>query len=240
MPNTIATLVFYAIVILGFLFGVGAAGVDLGAFALVFGALGVGIGFGLQNIVNDFISGLVLMFERPIQVGDIVQLDELIGNVSDVGIRASTIKTFEGAEVIVPNGQLVSGRVVNWTLSDRTRRIDIPVGVAYGTPPSDVIELLLKTAEDHDDVRSNPEALAFFKGFGESSLDFELRIWTNEFLNWRQVASDVTVRINDAIVVAGIEIPFPQRDLHVRSVDEDVVAKMLKSGSSRSTKSPKP
>jgi small-conductance mechanosensitive channel len=239
MPNTIATLTFYGIVILGFLFGVGAAGVDLSALALVFGALGVGIGFGLQNIVNDFISGLVLMFERPIQIGDIVQLDDLIGNVTDIGIRASTVKTFEGAEVIVPNGQLVSARVVNWTLSDRTRRIDVQVGVAYGTSPSKVIALLLEIAEGHEDVRSNPEPLAFFKGFGESSLDFELRIWTNEFLNWRQVASDVTVAINDALVEAGIEIPFPQRDLHVRSIDEDVTAKMLKRGSSTGGKSRK-
>jgi small-conductance mechanosensitive channel len=236
MPNTIATLTFYAIVMLGFVFGVGAAGVDLSAFALIFGALGVGIGFGLQNIVNDFISGLVLMFERPIQVGDIVQLDDLIGNVSDIGIRASTVKTFEGAEVIVPNGQLISSRVVNWTLSDRTRRIDVSVGVAYGTSPSVVIDLLREIATNHPDVRSNPEPLVFFNGFGESSLDFELRIWTNEFLNWRQVASDVTVAVNDALVGAGIEIPFPQRDLHVRSVAEDVAAKMLKRGSSASTK----
>ncbi len=145
-------------------------------------------------------------------------------------VRASTVKTFEGAEVIVPNGQLVSARVVNWTLSDRTRRIDILVGVAYGTSPSAVIDLLLATAANQEDLRSNPEPVALFKGFGESSLDFELRIWTNEFLNWRQVASDVTVAVNDALVEAGMEIPFPQRDLHVRSIDEDVAAKMLKPG----------
>lgn len=236
MPNTIATLTFYTIVLFGFLFGIGAAGVDLSSFALIFGALGVGIGFGLQNIVNDFISGLVLMFERPIQVGDIIQLDDLIGNVSDIGIRASTVKTFEGAEVIVPNGQLVSSRVVNWTLSDRTRRIDVLVGVKYGTSPSAVIDLLLETAANQEDVRSTPEPVALFKGFGESSLDFELRFWTNEFLNWRQVASDVTVDVNDALIEAGIEIPFPQRDLHVRSIDEEVAAKMLKSRSSTSGK----
>ena len=222
LPNTIATLTFYAIVVLGFLFAVGAAGVDLGALAIVAGALSVGIGFGLQNVVNNFISGLILMFERPIQIGDVIQLDDLIGKVTDIGIRASMVRTFEGAEVIIPNGELISGRVVNWTLSDRRRRIDLPVGVAYGTPPEQVLDLLVKAAESQPSVIAEPKPVALFIGFGESSLDFELRTWTDDFVNWRIVASDVAVAVNKALAQAGIEIPFPQRDLHVRSVDPAV------------------
>ncbi len=220
MPETISLIVNYAIVAFGFFIALAAAGIELSEFAIVFGAFGVGIGFGLQTIVNNFISGLILIFERPIQVGDTVELGTggLLGVVRNIGIRASTIRTFSGAEVIVPNGDLVAGQVTNWTLSDVYRRIDVIIGVAYGTDPHKVIELLLDVAKQTHDVLKEPEPSVIFKGFGESSLDFELRAWTDSD-QWYALKSDLTVNVHDAIVTASIHIPFPQRDLHFRSMD---------------------
>lgn len=218
LPNTVSMLVNYGILALGFFVAISIAGIDLSRFAIIAGALGVGIGFGLQNVVNNFVSGLILAFERPIQVGDTIEVGQLIGHVLRIGFRSSTVRTYDGAEVIVPNGNLISAEVVNWTLSDRTRRIDIPVGVAYGTDPQRVLDILHETARAHKDVRRDPEPSAIFRGFGESSLDFSVRVWINDFEELYKVASDVSVNICAALAKAGIEIPFPQRDLHLRSV----------------------
>ena len=136
-----------------------------------------------------------------------------------IGIRASTVRTFDGAEVIVPNGDLISAQVTNWTLSDQRRRIRLPVGVTYGTDPQRVIDLLKEVVSQHDDVQEDPEPTVLFKGFGESSLDFEVRFWTSAYERWTQVSSEVAVNVNATLKEAGISIPFPQRDLHVRSVD---------------------
>ncbi len=215
---TISMLVHYTLVALGVVVAVAAAGIPMSQFAIVAGALGVGIGFGLQNVVNNFVSGLILLFERPIKVGDTVEVGQLLGDVRRIGIRSSTVRTFDGAEVIVPNGNLISNEVVNWTLSDQLRRIEIPVGVAYGTDPQKVLDILVGVAREHEDALKYPEPFALFQGFGESSLDFLLRFWTANFDEWVQTRSEVTVRVNAALREAGIEIPFPQRDLHVRSV----------------------
>ncbi len=220
VPTTISALVHYLVLIVGFLFAAGAAGFDLSSITLLAGAFGVGIGFGLQNIVNNFISGLILMFERPIQIGDTIEVDGLIGEVRQIGIRASTVRTFECAEVIVPNGDLISGRVVNWTLSDKLRRVEVPVGVKYGTDPERVLEILVAAAKQQHDVLENPEPYALFVEFGDSSLNFVLRFWTSNFDFWRRVMSDVTVAVNAELAKAGIEIPFPQRDLHLKTVEE--------------------
>jgi small-conductance mechanosensitive channel len=219
MPNSISTFAHYIIIATGFLIAAGAAGLDLNKFAFIAGALGVGIGFGLQNIVNNFISGLILTFERPIQIGDTVEIDTLIGTVKTIGIRASIVRTFTGAEVIVPNGDLISGRVVNWTLSDQLRRIEIPIGVKYGTRPQRVIDILLEVGKNHEEILDRPEPVVLFKGFGESSLDFEMRFWTSNFDFWLRVSSQIAAAAYDALEEAGIEIPFPQRDLHIRSID---------------------
>ena len=220
VPSTLLTTAHYVTLMLGFFFAMAAAGIELQRFAILVGALGVGIGFGLQNIVNNFVSGLVLLFERPIQPGDVVEVGALIGEVKRIGIRSSTVRTFEGAEVIVPNANLVSDQVVNWTLSDPYRRIEIPVGVAYGTDPQEVITLLFDVASAHPDVHNNPEPTALFLGFGDSSLDFALRCWTATE-TYRLVASDVSVKIHSALRASGIEIPFPQRDLHLRTVSPE-------------------
>ncbi|HDR68602.1 MAG TPA: mechanosensitive ion channel, partial [Bacteroidaceae bacterium] len=175
-----------------------------------------GIGFGLQNIFNNMVSGLILAFERPIKVGDTVQVGELTGIVKSIGFRSSTIRSFDGAEVIVPNGNLISNEMINWTLSDSFRRMDIRVGVAYGTDPEVVLDLIRQVAEENENVSKEPPPKAYFIGFGDSSLDFRLLAWT-DIGNRLSVESDLTVAINRKIVDAGIEIPFPQRDLHIRS-----------------------
>jgi small-conductance mechanosensitive channel len=216
--STVSTLTFYAVAGLGFLVALSAAGVEIGNLAIVAGALGVGIGFGLQTVVNNFVSGLILMFERPIQPGDIVEVSGITGTVKSIGLRATTIETFEGAEVIVPNGTLLQGNLTNWTLNDRNRRIEIPVGVAYGTDPNVVLGILRDVAARQPLLLRHPAPVALFTGFGESSLDFSLRFWTSAGDTWGTVRSAAMVEICDALAKAGIEIPFPQRDLHVRSI----------------------
>jgi small-conductance mechanosensitive channel len=225
VPHAISAVAQYTVLLIGFLLAAGAAGFDWSRITLLAGAFGVGIGFGLQNVVNNFVSGLILLAERPIQVGDIVQQGELLGEVRRIGVRSSTVRTYEGAEVIVPNADLISQQVVNWTLSDRTRRVDIPVGVAYGTPPERVLALLDEVARGHPDVLEDPAPAALFTGFGESSLDFELRVWSERPERRLATRSELVLAIHDALRAAGIEIPFPQRDLHVRSGRLDVAVK---------------
>ena len=219
VPATIVMLLNYTVLGLAFVLAVAAAGIDLTKFALIAGALSVGIGFGLQNVVNNFVSGLILAFERPVQAGDAVQVGDVWGEVRRIGVRSSTVRTWSGAEVIVPNADLISNQVTNWTLSDRQRRMEIPIGVAYGTDPHRVIELATLCATNHTQVLSSPAPRTIFTGFGESSLDFELRAWTAEFDNYLATKSDLLLAVHDALYAAGIEIPFPQRDLHLRTVD---------------------
>jgi len=219
---TVGSLLRYALVAVAFLLSLAAVGIDLSNLAILGGALGVGIGFGLQNIVNNFISGLLLAFERPVGIGDTVQVGPNTGEVKEIGIRASVIRTLEGAEVIVPNSELITQDVINWTRTGTRRRIEVAVGVAYGNDPAKVIELLTDVALQHPDVRGNPKPFALFNGFGESSLDFVLRAWTDS-LDWHIVRSDVAVAVATTLKEAGIEIPFPQRDLHLKSVDAEAL-----------------
>ncbi|MFI5317100.1 MAG: mechanosensitive ion channel domain-containing protein [Myxococcota bacterium] len=215
VPAAISTGVHYMVLAAGSLIAIGAAGVDLSKFGLIAGALGVGIGFGLQNVVNNFVSGLILLFERPVQTGDMIEVGGLQGEVKRIGIRSSTVRTFEGADVIVPNASLISERVVNWTFSDRTRRIDLEVGVGYGSEPDKVIALLVETARANPEVLSLPEPVAFFTGFGESALAFSLRVWCRFEVGVR-IKSDLGVALHAALRGAGISIPYPQRDVHLK------------------------
>ena len=216
--NSISSLTYYAMIILGIFVALAAAGFEVGQLAIVIGALGVGIGLGLQNVVNNFVSGLILMFERPIQPGDVVEIGGTSGKVREIGMRATTLSTFEGADVVVPNGMLLSEKLINWTLSDMDRRIDVNVGVAYGSDPNQVLQLLMDVTRSTDGIASEPPPTVLFVGFGANSLDFSIRSWTNDFDNWVKIRSALTVRVHDALKNAGIEIPFPQRDLHLRSV----------------------
>lgn len=217
VPYAASSLLHYTILFGGFLLALSAIGLDINRFTVLAGAFGVGIGFGLQNVVHNFVSGLILLFERPIQVGDTVQIGDLMGDVRRIGIRSSTLRTAEGAEVILPNASLISDHVTNWTLSDRMRRIDVPVGVAYGSDPDRVLELLTAAARSVPGVVQQPEPLALFTGFGESALDFQLRVWTDRLEDFFQVRSALVLAMHHALRDAGIEIPFPQRDLHLRS-----------------------
>jgi len=214
--NSVITLANYVVYAVGIVLAASAAGLSATQVTVVVGALSVGIGFGLQSVVNNFVSGLILIFERPIKVGDKVQTSDLLGTVTRIGIRASTIRRFDGAEVIVPNSDLIAKEVINWTRSDDIRRIEILVGVAYGTDPEMVLEILVGLAAEHPLALADPEPEAHMIKFGDSSLDFRVRCWTrvDDFVD---VASDLHVAINKALAQAGIEIPFPQHDLHIRT-----------------------
>jgi small-conductance mechanosensitive channel len=212
----VSNLLNYSILAIGFLVALGVLGLDLNKMTVLLGALGVGIGFGLQSVVNNFVSGLILLFERPIHVGDTVQVGNLQGRIRRIGIRASVVRTAQGAEIIVPNAQLITEQVTNWTLSDQLRRIDLPVGVNYGAEPKKVIELLESVGRAHPKVLQEPAPRGLFMSYGDSSINFELRAWTEQ-TNSMQVHSDLTVAIYDAVYAAGMSFPFPQRDVRVVS-----------------------
>ncbi len=220
LPELISTTVHYLVLVLVFLAAVKAGDIQLNKLTLLTGALGVGVGFGLQNIVNNFVSGLILQFERPIHIGDVLELDGGgAGTVTRIGIRSSTVLTAQGAEIIVPNSNFISNRVTNWTLTVAERRVDIPIGVAYGSDLKLVMQLLYQAAATHEDVLTQPLPVAYFKEFGDSSLNFELQFWVMMQSNWVRVRSEVLSAVNQALDKAGIEIPFPQRDLRLRSID---------------------
>lgn len=219
---SIARLVHYATLMIGFLFVLRVLGFELNQLTILGGALGVGIGFGLQAIVNNFASGLILLFERPIKVGDTVQIGTELGEVKNMGLRATVIQTFDNAEIVVPNSDLITGQVTNWTLAERKVRVRVTVGVAYGSEVDKVMEVLLGCANNNPRVLSKPAPRAFFLAFGASSLDFELRVWIPEFLDKTQVLSELNQDIENEFAINEIEVPFPQTDLHLRSVDTGV------------------
>jgi small-conductance mechanosensitive channel len=218
VANSVSSLTYYAMVLLGLMVALAAAGFEVGQLAIVVGALSVGIGFGLQNVVNNFVSGLILMFERPIQPGDVVEVSGTSGKVREIGMRATTLSTFEGADVVVPNGVLLNEKLINWTLSDMDRRIDVNVGVAYGNDPRRVLELLMEVTRSTPGIATEPAPAILFSGFGPNSLDFAIRSWTNNFGDWVKIRSDLHVRVYEALRHAGIEIPFPQQDLHLKTI----------------------
>jgi small-conductance mechanosensitive channel len=226
--NSISSLSYYGLVLIGLMIALAAAGFETSQFAIIFGALGVGIGFGLQNVVNNFVSGLILMFERPIQPGDVVEVSGTSGKVREIGMRATTLTTFEGADVVVPNGTLLSEKLINWTLSDMNRRIDVEVGVAYGSDPRRVLELLREVALGTPGISPQPEPAIVFKGLGASSLDFGVRAWTNDFGDWVTIRTEMTARVYEALCREQIAIPFPQQDLHLRTMSADVASQLAR------------
>lgn len=233
LPYAISTVLNYAIILIGFFIALAVIGLDLTKFTILAGAFGVGIGFGLQNIVNNFVSGLILLFERPINVGDSVQIGNDEGDLARIGLRASVLHTAQGSEVIVPNGELISGRVINWTLSNQQRRIDVNVGVAYGTDPHKIIELLTNVVKENEKILSSRPPKVIFAGFGASSLDFQVRVWTDHFDEWVAIKSDISLAVHDALYEAGIEIPFPQTDLHVRSIPKEMLSENIENKEDR-------
>jgi small-conductance mechanosensitive channel len=218
VPGAVDVLSRYTVLLLGFLIALAAAGVDFSKVTLLISALGVGIGFGLQNLVNNFVSGLILVFEHPVQVGDSVEVGTTFGEVRKIGFRASVLRTPDGADVIVPNSELIGSRVINWSFFDPLRRINIPVSVAYGTDPDRVIQILVGVARKHPGVLADPAPMAVFDRFGDSALNFTLFCWSfvGTFFLTR---SELTIAINAAFKEAGIEVPFPQQDVHLHWPD---------------------
>ncbi|MCB1561454.1 MAG: mechanosensitive ion channel [Xanthomonadales bacterium] len=227
IASSVSSLSYYAILLLGVLIALAAAGFKVGQLTIILGALGVGIGLGLQNVVNNFVSGLILMFERPLQPGDVVEIDGTTGRVREIGMRSTALKTFDGADVVVPNGNLLSEKLVNWTLQDLNRRIDIDIGVAYGTDPERMLALMMEVIRATPGITDEPEPAVLFSGFGASSLDFSIRAWTTNFSEWVKIRSDMNLRLHRALTDAGIEIPFPQQDLHLRTISTEANATLL-------------
>ncbi|WP_435137376.1 mechanosensitive ion channel family protein [Formosa sp. A9] len=221
IPAAVSLVIRYFIIGFGIVLALSSLGIDLSKFNLMAGALGLGIGFGLQTVVSNFISGIILVFERPILPGDTVEVNNLLGTVNRIGVRSSSISTFDGAEVVVPNNNLISNDLINWTLSNNTKRVEILVGTSYDSDPNRILEILTEVATNHQYTLQDPAPRALFNDFGDSSLNFRLLFWVHyEF--GLQSKSDVSIAIYNRFKAEGIEIPFPQRDLNVRNVPEDV------------------
>ncbi|MBD0834301.1 mechanosensitive ion channel family protein [Aestuariibaculum suncheonense] len=221
IPAAISLVIRYFIVAFGFVFALSSLGMDLSKFNLLAGALGIGIGFGLQTIISNFVSGLILVFERPILQGDTVEVDNLLGRVHKIGVRSSKIRTFDGAEVIVPNYNLMSNNLINWTLSDNTKRIDIFIGASYDADPNEVLEILTKAGTSHPLILKTPPPRALFLEFGDNSLNFVLQCWVHYEVSL-VTKSEVSVAVYNAFKEAGIEIPFPQRDIYIKNMPNSI------------------
>ena len=215
IPNAISLVLRYMILGFGIVFALSSLGIDLGKFNLMAGALGLGIGFGLQNIISNFVSGIILVFERPILPGDTVEVNNLLGTVNKIGIRSSNISTFDGADVVVPNNNLVSNDLINWTLSNNIKRVEILIGTTYSSDPNQVLDILLHCANDYKETMKNPGPAALFSDFGDSSLNFRLRFWVHFELGL-QAKSDVSIAVYNKFKEHGIEIPFPQQDVYIK------------------------
>lgn len=214
--RTSALLIRLGVFSLGFLLAVAASGFPLEKLTIIISAFGIGIGFGLQNIVNNLVSGLILAFEKPIEIGDIIEVDNRYGTIKEIGIRSSKLATPDGAEVIIPNGDMISHHVINWTLSNTNRRVELEVGVAYGTDIEKVKTLLKSLLSDREDIMANPEPLVFLHNLNESSVDFRVLFWAADITHWLQLKSQVLSDIYTAFNKEGIQIPFPQRDVNLK------------------------
>lgn len=215
--EAIAILVKYTFITLGAIVLLQLWGLNISSLAILASALGIGIGFGLQDIAKNFVSGLVLVFERPIQVGDFVQLSELYGSVERIGARSTEIRTVDHVSVIVPNSRFLQQEVINWSHRNPVSRLRVPVGVSYSANPEAVRTALLDVAKHHTSVLQNPSPQVFFKGFGESELKFDLLVWIADPSRQFRISSELYFEIFKALQSRDIEIPYPQRDLHVRS-----------------------
>jgi small-conductance mechanosensitive channel len=215
----VATLLGYVIIMIGFMIILQTAGIDLTTLNVLAGAVGIGVGFGLQGVVQNFISGIIILLERPIKVGDRIELREerIHGKVSEIRARSSVILTNDNVSIIVPNSKFVTDSVINWSYGEPTIRFRIPVSVAYGSDPREVERALLEAAGSCEDVLKLPEPTVRFSAFGESALEFELLAWTSGLLHRRGAfRSGLNFAIHDALKEHGIQVPFPQRDLHIR------------------------
>jgi len=225
----VGSIIKYAILTIGFVVILQTAGIDLSSITILFGALGVGIGFGLQNITNNFVSGLIILFERPIKVGDRIEVAKVAGDVVNISMRATTIVTNDNISIIVPNSEFVSQTVINWSHTDRNVRFNFPVGVSYKEDPERIRQLLLEVALDNVGVLKDPKPDVLFSEYGDSALMFNLRVWTQDFVNRPGVLkSQLYYEIFRRFRKEGVEIPFPQRDIHIQNwpSGEDRIARI--------------
>ena len=213
----VASIIRYLILAIGFIIVLQTAGINLSSITVLFGALGVGIGFGLQNITNNFVSGLIILFERPIKVGDRIEVAGISGDVVNVSMRATTIITNDNISIIVPNSEFVSSTVINWSHVDKNVRFNFPVGVSYKEDPENIKKLLLEVAEENKGVLKYPPPDVLFGEYADSSMVFILRVWTTEYISKPGVLkSQLYYAIFKKFKEHGVEIPFPQRDIHIK------------------------
>lgn len=216
--HAVGTIVHYVLLLVGFLIILQSAGIDLTTLHVLAGAVGIGVGFGLQSVISNFFAGLIIMFERPIKIGDRIEVDGVDGDVVEIGVRSTVVLTNDNIAIIVPNSKFITENVVNWQYNDGKVRFCIPVGVAYGSDVKLVEKVLLEVAKEAEDVLESPEPVVRLLEFGDSSLNFELRVWSETQINRKgRLTSIINLAVYEKFREHGIEIPFPQRDLHVRS-----------------------
>jgi len=223
---TFTRLLHYMIIVVSILVALPVIGFDLSIFTVFAGVAGIGIGFGVSNIASNFISGLIILFERPIKVGDRIKIGELHCDVENISIRSTVVRTRNNEHIIIPNSQFIENQVMNWSYGDPKVREKVLIGVAYGSDVGLLERLLLQTAYEHKDIMDEPPPRVDFLNFGDSALEFRLLYWIPNPVLRTRVKSALNFRINELLQQHGVEIPFPQRDLHLRSVDADLIREM--------------
>jgi len=216
--HAMGTIFRYVLIVIGFLLILQFLGVDLSGFTIIAGALGVGVGFGLQNITNNFVSGIIILFERPIKIGDRIEVGDVTGDVVKISMRSTMILTNDNISIIVPNSDFISSTVINWSHTERKVRFNIPVGVSYKSDPQSVKKILMEVAENNKGVLKDPPPDVLLNDYGDSSINFTLRVWTSEYITVpKLLKSQLYYSAFEKFKEYGIEIPFPQRDIHVKN-----------------------
>lgn len=218
MPNTIILMIRFTFILLGIVFAFAAAGIQMDKLAILMGALGVGIGFGLQNIINNFVSGIILALERPITIDDKLDLPGVSGTVKDIGIRASTVRTWEGSDVIIPNGELISNKLTNWTLYDRNRRIGIEIRVPFETDIEKLSKLLLDTTKKLPEVMTSNPPYLNFKGIGTSAMEIYLYCWISNNDNFVSYGTSIRKIVFKTLQDEGYDIPVPEQHVTINQL----------------------
>jgi small-conductance mechanosensitive channel len=208
-----------AVFTIGIFIAFAASGISIDKITIIIGALGVGIGFGLQNIINNLVSGIILAFEKPMQIGDVIEIENHIGTVKEIGIRSSKITTYDGADLVVPNGEFISKQITNWTLTNTFRRIEIIIGVAYESDLNLVQQLLVDLVNQNKGIIKFPKPVVLLHEFSSSAVNFRVLIWTNDFDSWTFLKSTVLLEIFACFKINSITIPFPQQDIHMKTMD---------------------
>lgn len=215
--SSITQILKYVVYVIGFFFVVKSLGINIDLILGVFAALGLGIGFALQDVFKDLISGIIILFEGNVAVGDILEVDGLTGSVKKINLRTSLIRTRDGIYMVIPNSRIVNEKVVNWSADNKITRFNVIVGVAYGSDTEKVKNLLLESAKKHDAVIKRPSPIVFFDDFGDSALMFDLHFWVVDTWNIESTKSDIRFEIDKVFRENNISIPFPQRDVHMIS-----------------------